>query len=120
MKAAKESDAHTAEQYSRESIRIARITRELLKKFETAYRLFNDMDNDSMGSGTRLDLGKTTMFTETEMDKIAITKELFLLIIQDSGVQKLMNDLDLPRDRANLFEIIDADASGTLLCGALL
>ncbi|CAE7558887.1 Cacna1s [Symbiodinium natans] len=120
MKAAKESDAHTAEQYSRESIRIARITRELLKKFETAYRLFNDMDNDSMGSGTRLDLGKTTMFTETEMDKIAITKELFLLIIQDSGVQKLMNDLDLPRDRANLFEIIDADASGTLQITELL
>ena len=29
-------------------------------------------------------------------------------------VQKLMDDLDLPPDRANLFEVIDADGSGTL------
>ena len=42
-------------------------------------------------------------------DKIAITKDLFLLIVQDRAVQKLMDDLDLPHDRANLFEIIDAD-----------
>eukprot|EP00439_Symbiodinium_sp_Y106_P078877 s295_g17.t1 len=32
----------------------------------------------------------------------------------DQSVQKLMNDLDLPSDRANLFEVIDADGSGTL------
>ena len=37
MKAAKENDAVTAEQYNRESIRIARATRELLKKFAAAY-----------------------------------------------------------------------------------
>ena len=41
---------------------------------------------------------------------IAITKDLFLLVIQDRGVQQLMDELDLPPDRANLFEIIDADA----------
>ena len=28
--------------------------------------------------------------------------------------EELMDELDLPPDRANLFEIIDADASGTL------
>lgn len=37
MRAAKENDATTAEQYSRESVRIARTTRELLKKFAGAY-----------------------------------------------------------------------------------
>eukprot|EP00913_Durusdinium_trenchii_P023570 g22145.t1 len=47
-------------------------------------------------------------------DKIAITKELFLLVVQDPSVQALMDELDLPPDRANLFEIIDADGSGTL------
>ena len=37
MRAAKENDATTAEQYSRESVRVARTTRELLKKFAGAY-----------------------------------------------------------------------------------
>ncbi len=35
-------------------------------------------------------------------------------MIQDHGVQTLMDELDLPPDRANLFEVIDADGSGTL------
>ena len=38
--AAKETEAHTSEQHARESIRIARVTRELLKKFAAAYRAF--------------------------------------------------------------------------------
>lgn len=108
MRAAKETEATTAEQYSRESIRIARTTRELLKKFAEAYRLFHD--SHEVG---RLNLA-TTSSTEDIHDNIAITKELFLLVIQDQSVQKLMNDLDLPSDRANLFEVIDADGSGTL------
>lgn len=108
MRAAKETEATTAEQYSRESIRIARTTRELLKKFAEAYRLFHD--SHEVG---RLILA-TTSSTEDIHDNIAITKELFLLVIQDQSVQKLMNDLDLPSDRANLFEVIDADGSGTL------
>ena len=37
MKAAKENEAVTAEQHARESIRIARTTRELLKKFAAAH-----------------------------------------------------------------------------------
>ncbi|CAE7661770.1 Cacna1c [Symbiodinium microadriaticum] len=119
MKAAKENDAVTAEQYSRESIRIARTTRELLKKFSSAYHGFHEME-DSVKHSNTIDWMKTSVFTEEGMDKIAITKELFLLIIQDRGVQKLMDDLDLPPDRANLFEIIDADGSGTLQITELL
>ena len=41
---------------------------------------------------------------ETSQQRQEITKELFLLVIQDQRVQQLMNDLDLPADRANLFE----------------
>ena len=44
MKAAKENEAVTAEQWARESIRIARVTRELLKRFAAAYRLFQEFD----------------------------------------------------------------------------
>ncbi|CAK8991379.1 unnamed protein product [Durusdinium trenchii] len=54
-------------------------------------------------------------FTDNDIHaQIAITKELFLLVIQDRCVQRLMDELDLPPDRANLFEAIDADGSGTL------
>lgn len=115
MRAAKESEAVTAEQHSRESIRIARTTRELLKKFAAAYRMFSDMDEPGR-SGARIDFKPMeSSFTDEDIhEHIAITKELFLLIIQDQSVQFLMDELDLPHDRANLFEIIDADGSGTL------
>jgi len=131
MKAAKETDAVTAEQYSRESIRIARTTRELLKKFSLAHRVYHlnegeeeEEDKAEAEESTRTKLAKmktTTMFEEDGMhEKIAISKELFLLVVQDQTVQALMDELDLPPDRANLFEIIDADGSGTLQITELL
>ena len=129
MKAAKENDAVTAEQYSRESIRVARTTRELLKKFAAAYHSFHGdhhrrrhgFPHDEHDSESKLTSPAKALYTEDGMhDKIAMTKELFLLVIQDRGVQKLMDDLDLPHDRANLFEIIDADGSGTLQITELL
>eukprot|EP00435_Cladocopium_sp_Y103_P070520 s12_g35.t1 len=116
MKAAKETEATTAEQHARESIRVARTTRELLKKFAAAYRIFQDLEDSEGHPVTRLEFrGGSTIFTDDDVhDKIAITKELFLLVIQDRDVQRLMDELDLPPDRANLFEVIDADGSGTL------
>eukprot|EP00435_Cladocopium_sp_Y103_P043714 s1710_g12.t1 len=115
MKAAKENEAVTAEQWARESIRIARVTRELLKRFAAAYRLFTEFDENS-SSISRLDISpEGALFTDDDVHEgIAINKDLFLLVIQDRQVQVLMDDLDLPPDRANLFEIIDADGSGTL------
>lgn len=129
MKAAKETDAITAEQYSRESIRIARTTRELLKKFSLAHHLYHlsegeETEEDKAEESTRTKLANmktATVFEEDGVhDKIAISKELFLLVIQDQSVQALMDELDLPPDRASLFEIIDADASGTLQITELL
>ncbi|CAE7331832.1 CAC [Symbiodinium sp. CCMP2456] len=116
MRAAKESEAVTAEQHSRESIRIARTTRELLKKFAAAYRQFQDLDENETSNKKHLDFSPMeSNFTDEDIHgHIAITKELFLLVIQDQSVQFLMDELELPHDRANLFEIIDADGSGTL------
>ncbi|CAE7206768.1 unnamed protein product [Symbiodinium necroappetens] len=123
MKAAKENDAVTAEQYSRESVRVARATRELLKKFQAAYHKFHEMEEDD-SPGRRLSKMKlnkpSTLFAQDGTHDMEITKEMFLLIIQDRSVQKLMNELDLPPDRANMFEIIDADGSGTLQLAELL
>ncbi|CAK9096890.1 unnamed protein product [Durusdinium trenchii] len=116
MRAAKETEVSTAEQYSRESIRIARTTRELLKKFAEAHRVFYDRDEGDRVTIKNLDLrlNSGTFLDDDISDTIAITKELFLLVIQDQRVQQLMNDLDLPADRANLFEVIDADGTSTL------
>ena len=52
MKAAKENDEQTAEQATRESVRVARCTRELLKRFSSAYHLFHNQD-DSIESRLR-------------------------------------------------------------------
>lgn len=116
MKAAKENEAQTAEQHFRESIRIARTTRELLKKFAAAYHLYQDLEENSSSNMETFEIrASAALFTDDELqENIEITKELFLLVIQDRDVQLLMDDLDLPPDRANLFEIIDADSSGTL------
>ena len=49
----------TVEQHSRESIRIARIARELLKKFAAAFRLFQDMNEE--GESCEMDKLKCEM-----------------------------------------------------------
>ena len=45
---------------------------------------------------------------------------IYILIVKMSGVQLLMDELELPPDRATLFEAIDADGSGTLHLGELV
>ena len=120
MKAAKENDL-TVEQHSRESIRIARIARELLKKFAAAFRLFQNMDDEEGNSPKTLFNSRSQGFMDAGvLESIHITKELFLMVIQDRRVQGLMDELELPPDRANLFEIIDADGSGTLQLSELV
>lgn len=122
MRAAKENDIQTAEAYARESIRIARTTRELLKRFVAAYHAFCDMEENGTPNhhGSLKKLPSAALLTEDLMTDVAISKELFLLVIQDKKIQRLMDELDLPPDRANLFEVIDADGSGTLQMAELL
>ncbi|CAJ1368812.1 unnamed protein product [Effrenium voratum] len=122
MKAAKENDAVTADQYARESIRVARATRELLKKFAAAYHLCHVDEQMHENVNERLEINHAaTLFTDDEIhDNIEISKELFLLVVQDRGVQRLMDELELPAGRAHLFEVIDADGSGSLQISELL
>lgn len=119
MKAARENEARTSEQHERESIRVARLTRELVKKFKIAVetRKNNDEEEDDLSrspSGIKARSASGENEEEGPSDQIQISKELFLLVIQDRQVQRLMDDLDLPKDRANLFEALDADSSGAL------
>eukprot|EP00913_Durusdinium_trenchii_P009453 g8885.t1 len=75
MKAAKENDAVTAEQYARESIRVARATRELLKKFAAAYHTWHVEDHETLTG--HLEIKETAaLFTDDEIhDNIEISKE---------------------------------------------
>ncbi|CAE7199958.1 rlmN, partial [Symbiodinium pilosum] len=66
MKAAKETEAVTAEQHARESIRIARTTRELLKKFAAAYRLYQD--SEASNKMSQLDFNTSSIqFTDNDI-----------------------------------------------------
>ncbi|CAE7739884.1 Cacna1a [Symbiodinium pilosum] len=119
MKAAKESDAQGADQNKRESIRVARTTRELIKIFSAAYNAFRDQSSADEEQPIK-PISASEFMEDGMTDQVHITKELFLLVIQDRHVQKLMDDLDLPPDRANLFEMLDGDGSGTLQTAELL
>ena len=82
--------------------------------------LLRSEDDSAEVSHLEISPNKTVFTDEDVHEGIAITKDLFLLVIQDRGVQQLMDELDLPPDRANLFEIIDADGSGTLRISELV
>lgn len=120
MRAAKESEATTAEQHARESLRIARTTRELLKKFASAEKIFSSYDATETAQTMDLTPASAHFTDQVLHGRLEISKELFLLVIQDPVVQSLMDDLDLPPDRGNLFEVIDADGSGTLKVSELV
>merc|ERR1712176_1098628 len=43
-----------------------------------------------------------------------ITRELFLITLQDREVQQILDELDVPPNRAQLFDVLDANQNGTL------
>merc|ERR1712107_366542 len=45
---------------------------------------------------------------------IDVTKEIFRVVLQDPTTQNLMDDLEVPMERARLFDVFDADGDGTL------
>jgi len=111
LNAAKTEGEKTKAQRLRESVRIAKLTRQLLKHFCSAQRV---------GSESNSDLGDVRMcMHNADIDDVVhsaepVSKEMFLCIIQDQNVQRLMDELDIPPDRASLFDTLDADGSGGL------
>lgn len=122
MTAAKHNDMVDKKKQDREALRVARATKKLLKKFCAAQRAFSDPSSlfDSNNKIVSLDTAlmeqnlSSSLNDDVEDDAMTITKELFLLVVQDKGVQALMDELDIPADRGHLFDILDADGSGDL------
>jgi len=104
---------HQDESRKKEGLWVAQTTKRLLTKFCAAQQtinrgveLTNRKDFHSVLTESSLrDLQDTT---------IQISKETFLHVIQDPEVLGLMDDLDIPVERARLFDVFDADGSGTL------
>merc|ERR1712110_737570 len=87
MAAAITSQLTDKETRRKESMRIARVTRQLLKKFCAAYRL-----SAEMGSGTATPTETKQFLRESHdddlNDEMYLTKEVYMLAIQDPDVQK--------------------------------
>lgn len=112
LNAAKQEGDKNKAQRQHESVRIARLTRQLLKKFVAIQRLWGEST-----SGEAKEIKKiigTSTFTDIGGLSLPVSKEMFLCLIQDASVQKLMDDMDIPSDRASLFDVLDADGSGGL------
>ncbi|CAE7737295.1 Cacna1c [Symbiodinium sp. CCMP2592] len=105
-----ENESLNAEQYSRESLRIARCTRELLKRFAAANHQFNETEDHHVDFTSLNHASYSSLLTDDELhEDIAINKELFLIMLQDRGVHSLMDELDIPPERY----LFAADAEGT-------
>jgi len=120
LEAAKHGTEMDRRKRYRESLRVAHATKALVKKFATASRACGECDEEAQSlvktekSVHQALRGPQKDTDDLDLDKVIISKDLFLLVIQDPTVQSIMDSLEIPPDRAELFDVLDADASGGL------
>jgi len=115
MSVAKEEEEKSRGKRERESIRVAHLTKKLLLRFYSAHRTYEQYQ--VLGDADQVSVKEllSTKVKSFDVDDTAeISKELFYIVLQDHEVQRLMDQLDIPPDRAHLFDILDADGSGGL------
>jgi len=103
----------------KESVRIARHTRELLKKFALAQTLLENQDpdkRDTYGDTKEfaMSMMRSAYAAEVNEGRFEVSRELFELVLKDPEVQTLLDALDISPDRTHLFDILDADCSGAI------
>merc|ERR1712206_47518 len=88
---------HASEQArKKEAIRVAHSTRQLMQKFHVAQCEANK--RETLKELTEKD-------AEIQDLTRSIQKNTFLLVLQQKGTQKLLDDLDVPSERARLFDV---------------
>jgi len=89
----------------KEAVRVAHSTRQLMQKFHVA-----QCEADGR------EAPKELIEHGAEIQDLArpIQKNTFLLVLQQKSTQKILDDLDVPSERARLFDVFDADGNGTL------
>jgi len=109
-----------------ESIRVARLARELLKKFAMAQTLLFQHDPDCRelyadSKEFRMKMrGATHGMQIKSAGDLLISRDTFTLALRDPEVQHLLDALDISSDRMHLFEILDADDSGDVEASELI
>jgi len=101
----------------REALRVAHLTKKLLKKFCRAkHRLSERSLKTSDAQHLNKVLGELHADDDDEVIDfdMVISRDLFLYVIQNPSVQSLFDQLEIPADRAHLFDVLDADGSGGL------
>mmetsp|Transcript_73347 Transcript_73347/g.174733 ORF Transcript_73347/g.174733 Transcript_73347/m.174733 type:complete len:403 (+) Transcript_73347:1-1209(+) len=103
----------------KESVRVARMTRELLKKFALAQTLLGQQDSEKRelyGESREFKqrMRRSSQGVEINEGELLISRELFTLVLSDPEVQTLLDALDISSDRTHLFDILDADGSGDI------
>mmetsp|Transcript_17000 Transcript_17000/g.38150 ORF Transcript_17000/g.38150 Transcript_17000/m.38150 type:complete len:318 (-) Transcript_17000:66-1019(-) len=109
----------------KESIRIARMTRELLKKFALAQNVLEKQDEQNRETygdtkEFRQLMRRSSQCVEINDDSFLISRDLFTQVLKDPEVQTLMDALDISADRTHLFDILDADGSGDIEAAELI
>merc|ERR1711953_537070 len=94
----------------------AKLAKKLLEMFIAAQLRCREMGRKitSRDYASTLRRANTTSSGDalTNAQGVTITRDLFLLVVQDQDVQKVMNEMDIPPDRASLFDVFDADGDG--------
>jgi len=101
-----------------ESVRVARLTRELLKKFALAQTILERQDpehRETYGDTKEFIriMQRSSQSAEIHEGTFQVSRELFNIVMKDPEVQTMMDALDIS-DRTHLFEILDADGSGSI------
>jgi len=113
LSAAKSFDEKHQDRRYRESLRVAKLAKRLLQKFSRAQKESQRLERISTGSNASEDVVESEV-EDANAGEIMITKELFHKVILDPDVQTLMDGMDIPPDRANLFDVFDSDFDGVL------
>jgi len=128
MTAAKRADENNKMRRDRESLRIAKTTKALVEQFCVGHQLsehHGTLNNEfhkefkAVTRRSKVSLTGSRSLRHTHADlslheDVIITRELFLLFLQNPDIQNSLDDLDIQPDRAHLFDILDADQSGAI------
>jgi hypothetical protein len=120
MSAAKSNDEKNKQARERESLRVAHLAKRLLRNFCIAQRIAESHrgTNEDLRQSIHKELrhSKSVDFEDlnANMEDISISRDLYLVIIQNQDIQNTLDELDIPPDRAHLFDVLDADGSGDL------
>lgn len=108
---AKQADDRSKIARSRESFRVARQLKKLLVMLCSAQKAHHRYSGQELVAL----IGEMPHDHDAQDLSIQISRETFMLCLQHPIVQRILDDLDLPPERAHLFDQLDADSSGHLL-----